>query len=136
MSDTWFGIIVGAIISIPISVLAPYVNRALDRRSASKTQARAERDAKFKDLVAQFTRDRNGLYTYVLEALIRIAYIGALFGALSGLLFVIGQFSPMGMVTSFLYGIGQLIGLVGALIVLNISSQAVQVVRGVRSATS
>lgn len=135
MSEGWFFLIMGMLLSVPISVGAPYINRAIDKGSARSSKARAARDAKFKAQAGELARDRPALYVYLLDVLVQLAYIGALFGVISGALFTVGQVMPGFTLSPLLFAVGQLVVLIGALIVLRISGRAVQMVREVRSAS-
>lgn len=133
MSEGWFFFLLGVSASIPISVGAPYVNRFIDKRAARSSKARAARDAGFKVQAASLAKDRPGLYVYLLERLIQIAYIGALFGAISGVFFTVGQLDFTGSVLGrAAFFLGQVLVLLGAIIVLRIASGAAAMVREVR----
>jgi len=135
VSEGWFFFLMGTLVSIPISVGAPYINRVIDKGNARSSEARAARDAEFKAKAGELARDRPALYMYLLEVLVRLAYIGALFGVISGALFTVGQVMPGFTLSPLLFAVGQLVVLTGALIVLRISGRAVQMVREIRSAS-
>lgn len=138
MSDMWQGVLWGALLAIPIGVVANIISSrvqtGIDRQTVEASAKRAERNKEFKDKAAHLAKDRNALYIELLEVLVRIAYITALFGLFSGGAFFLGQAMPyMGILTTSLIAIGQLVALVGTLIVLNIARPAIVLLREVRT---
>ena len=140
MSDQSAGLLLGAALSIPagiiVNIVSPGIMRRIDKRGARTTAKRANLDADFQAEAARLSKDRTSLYTYLLETLIRVAFFGAIFGILSGGAAIIGQIVPyMGYFTQAIYALSQVIGVIGAVIVLNIARPAVQMVREIRSLT-
>lgn len=133
MSELWQGVLLGTLLSIPFSfavnIISPYINRRIDKRSEASSEKRALEDAAFRADAGALAKDRPALYMYLLEALIRMAYIGALFGAFSGALFVVSQVIYFELIGA----VAQAIALVGTIIVLNIARPAVQMIREVRA---
>lgn len=138
MSEMWQGILWGVLLAIPVGLIVNIVSspiqRGIDRQTGKASARRSERNAEFKHRARHLAKDRNALYVELLEVLLRIAYITALFGVLSGAAFLLGQAIPyMGYLTTGLLAAGQLVALVGTLIVLNIARPAIVLVREVRS---
>lgn len=135
MSEMWQGVLLGALISVPLSLamnlLSSVLQRKIDRRGEEKAAARAREDAAFRAKAAALATDRSSLYIELLETLLRVAYFTAIFGVLSGAFFALGQLIGFSFIPSSL---GQISALVGALVVLNIVRPAVALLREVRAA--
>lgn len=149
MSELWQGLFWGALFSIPIGIavnlVSPAINRAIARRNSEAAGKQAARDQRFKEEAARLSRDRPALYSVLLEALLRIAYIGALFGVMAGALAVFGQVIqpalwysnlpfPAEYASTLIFATSQLIGLIGTIIVLNIARQSIVLLGEVRAA--
>lgn len=138
MSDQLAGVLLGAAFSIPagifINIVSPRIMRRIDQRGDRASSERAKSDAKFEAEALRLSKDRNSLYTYLLETLLRVAYFGAIFGILSAGSAVIGQIVPyVGYLTQAIYALSQFLAVVGAIIVLNIARPAVQMVREINA---
>ena len=154
MSEGWQWLLLGALFSIPVGIgvnlATPSIGRWIDRRNASSATRRAASDQKFRDEAARLAKDRSALYPVLLEALLRIAYISAIFGALAGGLAIVGQlvfpllelsavyfFYPLDVILpSLVFAMSQLAALIGTILVLNIARQAVVLLREVRAVRS
>lgn len=154
MSEGWQWLLLGALFSIPVGIgvnlATPSIGRWIDRRNTSSAARRAAGDQKFRDEAARLARDRSALYPALLEALLRIAYVSAIFGALAGGLAIVGQlvlplaelsnlyfFYPLDVVLPpVVFAMSQLAALIGTILVLNIARQAVLLLREVRSQRS
>lgn len=118
---------------ILVNVLSPWLNKKIEKRSDAGTARRAERDATFEAEAEKLARDRPALYTYLLGTLIRVAYIGAIFGILSGGVAAVGQVIGYFNFSQYIFALSQIIALVGTIIVLNIARPAVQMVQEIRA---
>ncbi|ORA11357.1 hypothetical protein [Mycobacterium asiaticum] len=139
-SDLWLGVAFSIPVGLAINIVSPRVLRWIDKRNQDSADKRSERDAQFKAKAEQFAKDRPALYVYLLETLVRAAYIGALFGVLSGTMFLLTQstsaLAHLYAIRFFMAavgGVGQLFALLGAITVLNITRNAVLMVREVRN---
>ncbi|GAB2850374.1 hypothetical protein ACFQ0P_07410 [Microbacterium insulae] len=150
MSELWQGVLWGALLSIPIGIIvnvsSPAISRALDRRNSTAAARRSAEDLEFRAEAARLAKDRPALYTVLLESLLRIAFVTAIFGALAGVLTLVGQLlDPVIAMTyigffgrgieflpSLVFAASQLAALIGTILVLNIARQAIILIREVR----
>ena len=141
--DLWLGVAFSIPVGLAINLATPLVARRIEQRNKRSADKRAQRDAEFKQKAEELAKDSGTLYVYLLETLVRVAYIGALFGVLSGTMFLLTN-SSVGMdfgrlqrvFTAATGSVGQLFALMGALMILNITRVAVQTVREVRTVSS
>ena len=134
-NDLLLGLLLSIPIGIVVNLVSPYITRRIDRRSRRSAEKRAVKDVAFKAEATRLATNRPALYTYLLESLIRIAYITAVFGLFAGAFFLLGQLLPYsGLISQGLFASGQLTALIGTVIVLNIARQAVLLLRAVRRA--
>jgi hypothetical protein len=150
VSELWQGVLWGALLSIPIGIIvnvaSPTISRSLDSRNSRAAAKRSAEDQEFRAAAALLAKDRSALYTLLLESLLRIAFVSAIFGALAGVLALVGQLLPSFLAITYLGGFGweievipslvyaasQLAALIGTILVLNIARQAVTLIREVR----
>lgn len=140
MSELWQGVVWSVAFSIPIGIainlVSPLINRRIDSETKEAASKRAERDAAFRAKASRLAKDRSLLYVELLEVLLRVAFFTALFGVLSGAAFLIGQAIQTAFIYEFasvFFTAGQLVALVGTIIVLNITRPAIVLIREVRT---
>jgi predicted lipid-binding transport protein (Tim44 family) len=136
VSDTSVAVLAAGlaiVTGVLVNVLSPWLNKKIEKRSDKATAKRAEQDSNFHEEAERLARDRPALYTYLLGTLIRIAYIGAIFGALSGGVAAVGQVLPYFKFSQYVFAFSQIIALVGTIIVLNIARPAVQMIQEIRA---
>jgi hypothetical protein len=135
MSDS--GIWVGLLLSIPLSILAnvatPRVQRWLDARNRTRALQRTAGMASELAQVTRYVKDRGEFREYLLWTIIRTTFVGALCGIISGLIFVIPRILPFDRMSEGLsfaqnaaYSGGQAVGIVGALLIINICRAALK----------
>jgi hypothetical protein len=154
VSEFWQGILLGALIAVPIGIISNLVTlpiqSALSRRVQTASDRQALADATFEAQAEQYAKDRTEFWSYLLEVLIRVAFIGALAGIISGFFIIVGQVMPIVSETinqtfnvmaivpieylaGLSYAIAQVVALIGALLSLNITRPASTMVRRVRT---
>ncbi len=143
MSDLYLGLLLSIPVGLIINLVSPAILRYVSNRNQKASTKRAAEDQAFQDRVTAFNKNRPALYTYLLGTLIRIAWIGALFGILTAGLGLVGQGlqtiasdisfgSTVFRISGTAFFCSQLSYLVGTLIVLNIAREAFQIIRQVR----
>jgi uncharacterized membrane protein YeaQ/YmgE (transglycosylase-associated protein family) len=136
MSDLWLGILLSIPIGIAINLVSPAILTRLSQRNQKAAERRAAQDVAVRDRAARLAKDRPALYTYLLETLVRVAWIGALFGVVGGAFAFAAQSLTTTMggyrIPGVLYAAAQLVALIGAIIVLNIAREALGLIRLVK----
>src|SRR4051812_20601475 len=124
----WVGIALAIPLAIVANLLTPKAQAYLDRRNTTKAalrRAAAERD---EQEVRNLARNPEALKEEMLAALLRLAYIAALFGLLASVPSLAGvamQSAPINYrVVNVLFIIGAAFGLIGTLTSLNIARRA------------
>ena len=132
------------ILAIPLAILANIFSipilKWFEKRSKTAGDKRATRDAEFAAQAAGFAADRPSFYSYLLEAVLRTTFVGALTGILAGAFAIAGSGLNLNIQGSnglyklapIAYAATSLVSLVGAVIVLNITRTALIMVRKVR----
>ncbi len=115
MNEFWAGAALSVPIGICTNLVSPAVLRFVERRNQRAAQKQQAERSERTEFAVELARDQPAFYSYLLNALLRTAYVGALFGILSGAsAAVIGQTLP---VFEGLFIASSLFGLVGAILV-------------------
>lgn len=155
MSELWQGILIGALFAIPVGIatnlLTVPIQTALNKRIKVASEHKAQENDEFEAQAHSLVRDRTALWTYLLEALIRIAWIGALAGVISGFFVILNQGTATGLFLlvesgsiagfefpldfglSFFSLAAQFAALIGALLIMNIARRTLGMMARVKA---
>jgi uncharacterized membrane protein YeaQ/YmgE (transglycosylase-associated protein family) len=131
----WLGI-TGLVLALPLGIVGTLLTPVLQQRWSKRSQRARDRQTAAKAsevaLIRGFAANRDELHEYLLSLVLRVAWITAVFGALSGVLFSL-QFALLGL-ERFAALAGQLVAIIGAFVVVQIAGQGLRVIRLVRQA--
>ena len=111
-------------------MLAPKVQTFLDTRSKVAALKRSEELTRELQRISKFKNNNHLLREYLLEVLIRAGYYLAITGVIAGPLWAASSIIHLG---GMLNAVGQFVSLIGALLVVRISSRAIRDVDRVRN---
>lgn len=126
-SSFWLGAVVGAIFGVFAQFLVRPVERLLDRRLETRTTKRSLR------LRTEVAQDPQRLRDFLILQILETTLVGAL--AASGTAVYFGVIALIGF-TDPLSAAGQIIPLLGAVIIIRIASDAISVARFIRKTPS
>jgi hypothetical protein len=129
-TEFWIGTALSIPLSIIASLLAPKVQTYLDTRSKVAALKRSEELTKELQRISEFKNNSDLLREYLLEVLIRAAYYLAITGIIAGPLWAASSILYLG---GMLNAAGQFVSLIGALLVVRISSRAIRDLDRVRN---
>jgi hypothetical protein len=135
--DEWARFLLGTALAIPLSVLAtvlaPKIQEALEtfgRDAALKKRVRATEAQYEYDRIRGYKQSPSDFTQYLVYVGIKIAFVSAALGIISGIAFIIGSLLGPALAGGFAgaipYAVGQLAALVGTLIILNIARSALR----------
>jgi lipid-A-disaccharide synthase-like uncharacterized protein len=123
----WIGLVLGGVIGIVLELLTRPLQRFLDRRLETRSQLRGD------DLRRQKVGNREAVRDFLVLQVLETTLIGALTGIGSGVLFGVSdlvnwniqdQWWQKGLVVA-----GQIVAVVGGLLVLRIAGDAISIAR-------
>jgi hypothetical protein len=123
----WIGLVLGGIIGIILELLTRPLQRFLDRRLETRARVRGD------DLRRQKVGNREAVRDFLVLQILETTLIGALTGIASGILFgasdlvsanIQDQWWQRGLVAA-----GQIVAIVGGLLVLRIAGDAISIAR-------
>jgi hypothetical protein len=141
-SEFWIGAALSIPIGIAVNLASPAISRGLESRSESAARKRETDRAYRQQTVLEYARDTPSFHAYLLNAVLRTTYIGALFGILGGVLVTAGQ--ALGAVDLYpletysferlFYLLAQIVALMAAILVLTIARNALITIKEVQNA--
>jgi hypothetical protein len=138
------GLWIGLLLSIPISILVnlftPKIQAWLDSRNRKRSLIRTKYLQQEYEQVRYYRENRGEFREYLIWIVIRTTFVGSLVGIFAAFVFVIPNFFEIlnleyeqtRIIRHVLYIAGQLISLIGALLIVNICSNALKVYFRVR----
>jgi hypothetical protein len=132
------GIIVGALVSIPIAILAPLATPRVAQRLARSNELRAL--ARRDDLTAEHAKiekyrdDPSTLHLWLLGRILITTHVSATTGVFAGLFYAAGNFSlftESGLEQSYLAFAGQLVSVIGGATIVGVVTGSYRVWRKV-----
>ncbi|MFF5081887.1 hypothetical protein ACFY36_32960 [Actinoplanes sp. NPDC000266] len=135
MSEFLWGLLLSIPIGIAVNLVSPAFGSYLEKRSEKVAKRREIERKEFANEAISLATDQTTYYTFLLGAVLRTTYIGALIGILTGVLAAVGQgISAVGIYrfSQFFFLGSQLAALAGAILVLNIARNALVMIKEVR----
>lgn len=123
MSEFWVGLLISIPVGIVVNLLSGPIQRFIGHLSQRAERRRIIRNKTFTEFASTLATDPAKIQIFALETLIRIAYIGAMFGTASGFLWV-ADFA-----TGLIAMVAQAVALVGTIVVMNIAGSGIQTIR-------
>jgi hypothetical protein len=123
MSEFWAGLLISIPVGIVVNLLSGPIQRFIGHLSQRAERRRIIRDKTFTEFASTLAADPAKMQAFALETLIRIAYIGAIFGTASGFLWVAA------FATGLIGMVAQAVALVGTIMVMNIAGSGIQTLR-------
>jgi hypothetical protein len=128
--EFWIGTALAIPLSIIASLLAPRIQSYFDKRSTVAESKRSKALASDLNRISEFKENRDLLREYLLEVIIKTGLYLALTGAIAGPFWA---FSGIVYLNGITNAIGHFITLIGALLVLRISVQAIKDINRVKN---
>lgn len=136
MSDEfWLGLLLSIPIGLAVNLGSPFVARRMEGRSEAVARRREAEREEFRQIADNLAGDQSAYYTYLLTAVLRTTYIGALFGLMGGLLAALGQAANtvnIFFVSSSLFLGAQVVALLAAILILNVARGALSMIKEVQ----
>jgi hypothetical protein len=131
----WLGLLLAIPLAIAANLLTPQIQSWLDERNKNKALARTKDLQTEYELIKSYKTSREDFREYLLWIVIRTTYIGSLIGIFAGLAFgipnlfdIVGNYDRgWEIVRSIFFIGGQALSILGALLVVNICNNALQV---------
>jgi len=135
--NLWISVLLAIPLAIIANIYTPRVQYWLESRGQKRSKKRIQQLEVELEELKDFYENPEKFHQYLLGVVIRATYIGSIVGIFAGITYVLSRFAREFIhinFVNFIFSIsGQLVSMIGAMMIINVCSSAIRIITNMKN---